>query len=88
MISCRALLLLYSVFSAPHAGNDSYVYMLNATIASDLIVTRPHGPSSNWLLDDAYSYATTHAGVTVGSKQRDDKFFIDKDCVSLYDKPV
>ncbi len=31
----------------------------------------------NWLLDDAYSYATTHAGVTVGSKQRDDKFFID-----------
>lgn len=31
----------------------------------------------NWLLDDAYSYATTHAGITVGSKARDDKFFID-----------
>lgn len=31
----------------------------------------------NWLLDDAYSYATTHAGITVGDKARDDKFFID-----------
>lgn len=31
----------------------------------------------NWLLDDAYSYATTHAGITVGDKAKDDKFFID-----------
>ena len=31
----------------------------------------------NWLLDDAYDYATTHAGITVGDKARDDKFFID-----------
>lgn len=31
----------------------------------------------NWLLDDAYNYATTHAGITVGDKARDDKFFID-----------
>ncbi|MEO8514278.1 MAG: hypothetical protein ABI543_12000 [Ignavibacteria bacterium] len=31
----------------------------------------------NWLLDDAYSYASTHAGVTVGDKAKDDKFFID-----------
>lgn len=31
----------------------------------------------NWLLDDSYSYATTHAGITVDGKARDDKFFID-----------
>jgi hypothetical protein len=31
----------------------------------------------NWLLDDAYTYATNHAGITVGTKARDDKFFID-----------
>ncbi len=31
----------------------------------------------NWLLDDSYSYATSHAGITVGSKAKDDKFFID-----------
>ncbi|KXK44424.1 MAG: hypothetical protein UZ05_CHB002002639 [Chlorobi bacterium OLB5] len=31
----------------------------------------------NWMLDDAYSYAETHAGVTVGGKERDDKFFVD-----------
>jgi TM2 domain-containing membrane protein YozV len=31
----------------------------------------------NWLLDDAYGYASQHAGITVGSKERDDKFFID-----------
>jgi len=31
----------------------------------------------NWLLDDAYNYASVHAGVTVGDKERDDKFFVD-----------
>ena len=31
----------------------------------------------NWLLDDAYDYASTHAGITVGDKASDDKFFID-----------
>ncbi len=31
----------------------------------------------NWLLDDAYDYASVHAGVTVAGKERDDKFFVD-----------
>lgn len=31
----------------------------------------------NWLLDDAYNFAETHAGITAGGKDRDDKFFID-----------
>lgn len=31
----------------------------------------------NWMLDDSYNYASTHAGITVGDKARDDKFFID-----------
>lgn len=31
----------------------------------------------NWLLDDAYDYASIHAGVTVAGKERDDKFFVD-----------
>ena len=30
----------------------------------------------NWLLDDAYDYASLHAGVEVNGKAKDDKFFI------------
>ncbi len=30
----------------------------------------------NWLLNDAYSYSATHAGVTVGNKARDDNFWV------------
>lgn len=30
----------------------------------------------NWLLDDAYDYASLHAGVKVSGKAKDDKFFI------------
>jgi hypothetical protein len=31
----------------------------------------------NWLLDDAYSFAQTHAGITIDGKERDEKFFTD-----------
>ena len=31
----------------------------------------------NWLLDDAYNYAASHAGITNDGKERDDKFYID-----------
>lgn len=31
----------------------------------------------NWLLDDAYDYASIHAGVQVAGKERDDIFFVD-----------
>jgi hypothetical protein len=31
----------------------------------------------NWLLDDAYDYASLHAGVKVSGKEKDDKFFVD-----------
>lgn len=31
----------------------------------------------NWLLDDAYDYASTHAGITTSGKEKDDKFYID-----------
>jgi TM2 domain-containing membrane protein YozV len=31
----------------------------------------------NWLLDDAYGFSTTHAGVDISGKARDDKFFTD-----------
>lgn len=31
----------------------------------------------NWLLDDAYNYASTHAGITTSGKEKDDKFYID-----------
>lgn len=31
----------------------------------------------NWLLDDAYDYASIHAGVQVSGKEKDDQFFID-----------
>jgi hypothetical protein len=31
----------------------------------------------NWLLDDAYDYASTHAGVQVEGKEKDDIFFVD-----------
>lgn len=31
----------------------------------------------NWLLDDAYSYASLHAGVNNSGKERDDQFYID-----------
>lgn len=31
----------------------------------------------NWLLDDAYNYASVHAGVQVSGKDKDDKFFVD-----------
>ena len=31
----------------------------------------------NWLLDDAYGYSSTHAGVDISGKERDDKFFTD-----------
>jgi hypothetical protein len=31
----------------------------------------------NWLLDDAYNFAATHAGITNDGKERDDKFYID-----------
>lgn len=30
----------------------------------------------NWLLNDAYSYSSTHAGVTVSNKARDDNFWV------------
>ena len=29
----------------------------------------------NWLLDDAYSYSVTHAGVNLSGKEKDDKFY-------------
>ncbi|HEY3249622.1 MAG TPA: hypothetical protein VGK25_00760 [Ignavibacteria bacterium] len=31
----------------------------------------------NWMLDDAYSYSVTHAGVNLSGKERDEKFFTD-----------
>ncbi|MCC6866519.1 MAG: hypothetical protein IT280_10215 [Ignavibacteria bacterium] len=31
----------------------------------------------NWLLNDAYSYAETHAGITNSGKDKDDKFYVD-----------
>jgi hypothetical protein len=31
----------------------------------------------NWLLDDAYNYASLHAGVNNTGKERDDQFYID-----------
>jgi len=31
----------------------------------------------NWMLDDAYSYSETHAGVDLSGKERDAKFFTD-----------
>lgn len=31
----------------------------------------------NWLLDDAYDYASIHAGVQVAGKEKDDVFFVD-----------
>jgi hypothetical protein len=31
---------------------------------------------SNWLLNDAYNYSVTHAGVTKGSKAKDDNFWV------------
>jgi hypothetical protein len=31
----------------------------------------------NWLLNDAYNYAVTHAGITNDGKERDDQFYID-----------
>ena len=31
----------------------------------------------NWLLDDAYDYASIHAGVQVSGKEKDDIFFVD-----------
>jgi hypothetical protein len=31
----------------------------------------------NWLLDDAYSYSVTHAGVSLSGKERDETFFTD-----------
>jgi hypothetical protein len=31
----------------------------------------------NWLLDDAYDYASLHAGVQVSGKEKDDRFFVD-----------
>lgn len=31
---------------------------------------------SNWLLNDAYNYSVTHAGVTKGTKARDDNFWV------------
>ena len=31
----------------------------------------------NWLLDDAYSYSVTHAGVNLSGKERDETFFTD-----------
>lgn len=30
----------------------------------------------NWLIDDAYDFSTTHAGVTVTGKEKDDIFFV------------
>lgn len=31
----------------------------------------------NWLLDDAYNFASTHAGINNNGKERDDKFYVD-----------
>lgn len=30
----------------------------------------------NWLLDDAYSFSSNHAGVNINGKDKDDKFFV------------
>lgn len=30
----------------------------------------------NWLIDDSYTFASNHAGVTVNGKDKDDKFFV------------
>ncbi len=31
----------------------------------------------NWLLNDAYNYAVTHAGITNEGKEKDDQFYVD-----------
>ena len=51
-----------------------YFLITEAAIWITYIGFSLHG---NWLLDDAYSFAVTHAGVDLSGKERDAKFFTD-----------
>lgn len=54
--------------------SGKYFLISEAAIWITYIGFSLHG---NWLLDDAYSYAQTHAGVDLSGKERDEKFFTD-----------
>lgn len=60
-----------------YSGNfntGKYFMISEATLWLTYAIFTVYG---NWLLDDSYSYATTHAGITTAGKEKDDKFYID-----------